>query len=74
VAVAAALAPRPRLLLADEPTGELDDATTDELLDLVDALRSQEGAAVLTVTHNPKVAARADRRLEMRDGQVHDAA
>jgi ABC-type lipoprotein export system ATPase subunit len=74
VAVAAALAPRPRVLLADEPTGELDDATTDELLDLVDALRSQEGAAVLTVTHNPKVAERAGRRLEMRDGQVHDAA
>jgi putative ABC transport system ATP-binding protein len=74
VAVAAALAPRPRLLLADEPTGELDDATTGELLDLVDSLRSREGAAVLTVTHNPKVAERADRRLTMRDGQVEDAA
>ena len=74
IAVAAALAPRPRVLLADEPTGELDDATTDELLELVDSLRSREGAAVLTVTHNPRVAARADRRLTMRDGQVvHDA-
>ena len=73
VAVAAALAPRPRVLLADEPTGELDEATTDGLLDLLDELRGQEDAALLTVTHNPKVAARADRTLEMRDGQVHDA-
>ena len=73
VAVAAALAPRPRVLLADEPTGELDDATTDELLELVDSLRSREGAAVLTVTHNPRVADRADRRMTMRDGQVLDA-
>jgi ABC-type lipoprotein export system ATPase subunit len=60
------------VLLADEPTGELDEETTEGLLDVVDALRSREGAAVLTVTHNPRVAERADRRLTMRDGQVVD--
>ena len=72
VAIAIALANRPRVLLADEPTGELDEATASGILDLLDALRVEEGAAVLTVTHNPQVAQRADRRLEMRDGQVAD--
>jgi ABC-type lipoprotein export system ATPase subunit len=74
VAVALAMAPRPRVLLADEPTGELDEATTASLLDLLDKLRAREGTAVLTVTHNPLVAERADRRLTMRDGQVLGAA
>jgi ABC-type lipoprotein export system ATPase subunit len=74
VAVAVALAPRPRVLLADEPTGELDEAAAAAVLELLDALRGQEGAAVLTVTHNPQVAERADRRLVMRDGLVVDAA
>jgi putative ABC transport system ATP-binding protein len=74
VAVAVALAARPRVLLADEPTGELDEATAAAVLELLDALRDQEGAAVLTVTHNPQVAERADRRLAMRDGLVVDAA
>ncbi len=73
VAVAVALAPRPRVLLADEPTGELDEATAAQILDLLEALRAQEGAALLTVTHNPQVAARADRHLTMRDGLVIDA-
>jgi ABC-type lipoprotein export system ATPase subunit len=73
VAVALALAPRPRVLLADEPTGELDEATTSDLLDLLDKMREREGTAVLTVTHNPLVGERADRRLTMRDGQVLDA-
>jgi ABC-type lipoprotein export system ATPase subunit len=73
-AVAVALAPRPRVLLADEPTGELDEAAAGGLLELLDELRAQEGAAVLTVTHNPLVAERAGRRLLMRDGLVADAA
>jgi ABC-type lipoprotein export system ATPase subunit len=73
VAIAVALASRPPVLLADEPTGELDEGTTAELLDLLDALRDREGTALLTVTHNPAVAERADRRVTMRDGQVHDA-
>jgi predicted ABC-type transport system involved in lysophospholipase L1 biosynthesis ATPase subunit len=72
VAVAVALAPRPRVLLADEPTGELDEASAAAVLDLLDTLRGQEGTAILTVTHNPQVAERADRRLVMRDGLVVD--
>jgi ABC-type lipoprotein export system ATPase subunit len=72
-AVAVALAARPRVLLADEPTGELDEAGTANLLELLAALRGQEGTAILTVTHNPQVADRADRRLQMRDGLVVDA-
>jgi ABC-type lipoprotein export system ATPase subunit len=70
VAIAAALAPRPAVLLADELTGELDEATTGTVLDVLEALRAQEGTAILTVTHNPLVAERADRQLVMRDGLV----
>jgi len=73
VAIALAAAPRPRVLLTDEPTGELDEATATGVLDLLDELRG-EGTAILTVTHNPQVAERADRRLTMRDGEVIDAA
>jgi putative ABC transport system ATP-binding protein len=72
VAIAAALAPRPRALLADELTGELDEATTVAVLDLLSALQVREGTAILTVTHNPLVAERADQRLRMRDGVVAD--
>jgi ABC-type lipoprotein export system ATPase subunit len=71
-AIALAVAPGPRLLLTDEPTGELDEATASGVLDLIDELRT-EGTAVLTVTHNVQVAERADRRLTMRDGEVVDA-
>ena len=73
VAIALAVAPRPQVMLTDEPTGELDEQTAAEVLDLLDGLRA-EGTAVLTVTHNPQVAERADRRLTMRDGEVLDAA
>jgi ABC-type lipoprotein export system ATPase subunit len=71
-ALAVALASRPRLLLADELTGELDDATAAGILDLIDEARAREDTAVLTVTHNPQVAERAGRRLTMRDGLVLD--
>lgn len=74
VAIAAALAPRPVVLLADELTGELDEATASGVVDLLDALRAKEETAILTVTHNPMVARRADRRLAMRDGLIVDAA
>lgn len=67
-AVAVALAGQPRVLLADEPTGELDEATAEDILDLLDAQRRGTGVAVVTVTHNPAVAARADVRLRMVDG------
>jgi ABC-type lipoprotein export system ATPase subunit len=72
-AIAVALAPRPKVVLADEPTGELDERTAETVLDLLDRVRAEHGTAILTVTHNPAVTARADRRLQMRDGVVHDA-
>jgi ABC-type lipoprotein export system ATPase subunit len=72
VAIALAVASRPRVLLTDEPTGELDEATAAGVLDLLDELRTG-GTAVLTVTHNIHVAERADTRLTMQDGEVVDA-
>jgi len=73
-AIAVALAPRPQVLLADEPTGELDELTAAGVLDLLASLREDEGTAILTVTHNPRVAERADRRVTMRDGLATDDA
>jgi putative ABC transport system ATP-binding protein len=69
VAVARALANRPRLLLADEPTGELDDATGRQISELFDRV-SAEGTTLIVVTHNPPLAARARRVLEMRSGAI----
>ncbi|MEO7276004.1 MAG: ABC transporter ATP-binding protein [Vicinamibacterales bacterium] len=69
VAIARALANRPRLLLADEPTGELDQATGDQIVSLLDRLHAQ-GTAVVVVTHDQAVAAQAHRLIRMRDGQV----
>ncbi len=70
VAVARALANAPGLLLADEPTGELDRANTDQILDLLLRVRAESGATLLLVTHNPRVAARASRHLTMEDGRI----
>jgi putative ABC transport system ATP-binding protein len=69
VAIARALANRPRLLLADEPTGELDQATGDLILSVIDRLHA-DGMAVVVVTHDRAVAARAHRLLRMRDGAI----
>ena len=70
VAVARAVANQPGLLLADEPTGELDSAHARGILDLVDRVRQARSATLVLVTHNPEVAARAERHLTMRDGMV----
>jgi putative ABC transport system ATP-binding protein len=70
VALARALANNPRLLLADEPTGALDSASSERALDLLAALRDRYGMTVLVVSHAPAVAERADRVLELIDGQV----
>jgi putative ABC transport system ATP-binding protein len=72
VAIATALGPLPAVLLADEVTGELDEAASESVLDMLGSLQSQEGTAVLTVTHNPAVARRAGRRTLMRDGLISD--
>jgi putative ABC transport system ATP-binding protein len=69
VAIARALANRPRLLLADEPTGELDRATGEQIATLLDRVQT-DGTAVVVVTHDPAIAARAARTLLMRDGRI----
>src|SRR6476661_4913733 len=69
VAIARALANRPHLLLADEPTGELDQATGEQIVSLLDRLHA-DGTAVVVVTHDTAVASRASRLLKMRDGRI----
>jgi putative ABC transport system ATP-binding protein len=69
VAIARALANRPGLVLADEPTGELDDETGEQIGDLFDRVNA-DGTALVIVTHNPALAARARRRLAMRSGRL----
>ena len=71
VAIARALANRPRLLLADEPTGELDGATGEQIVGLLDRLHA-DGTAVVVVTHDPAVASRAHRLIRMRDGRIEE--
>ena len=70
VALARAFAPKPALLLADEPTGNLDGATGRVVLDLLAEMRAGEGATLVLVTHDPAVAALADRRIHLRDGRI----
>ncbi len=68
VAIARALAARPKLLLADEPTGNLDEGTAEDVLDEMLKLVAQTGAALMMVTHSPKIAARMDRQLTLKNG------
>jgi putative ABC transport system ATP-binding protein len=70
VALARALANRPQLLLADEPTGALDSASGERALDLLAALRERYGTTVVIVSHDPAVAERADRVVHLVDGLV----
>ena len=74
VALCRALLPHPRLLLADEPTGNLDPVTAALVLQQLVDLAHQDGASVVVVTHDDAVAARADRRLALRDGRLHGEA
>jgi predicted ABC-type transport system involved in lysophospholipase L1 biosynthesis ATPase subunit len=69
-AVARALAARPRLVLADEPTGNVDPATGQRIVDLLDGWRRQAGATLLTVTHQPDLATRADRVIHLVAGRI----
>jgi len=70
VAVARALINEPQLLLADEPTSDLDEGTEEEIVALLESLRKDEGFALLLVTHSRDLAALADRRLEMKQGRL----
>jgi predicted ABC-type transport system involved in lysophospholipase L1 biosynthesis ATPase subunit len=72
VAIARALANRPSMLFADEPTGNLDSRTGGEIVDLLLGLARENGTTLLAVTHDAKLAARGDRVLHIRDGQLEE--
>ena len=73
VAIARALANRPRLLLADEPTGELDESTGEQIASLLDRVNA-DGTALVIVTHDHQLASRATRVLTMKDGRIDSEA
>lgn len=70
VALARAAAPRPEILLADEPTGNLDGATGAAIMDLLFGLRDRHGSTLILVTHAPELAKRCDRVLRIQDGRL----
>ena len=70
VAIARATAPRPDLIFADEPTGNLDVSTGEEIVDLLFARRAETGATLLIITHDRKLAQKCERVLTMADGLI----
>ena len=70
VALARAAAPRPAILLADEPTGNLDATNGQAIMDLLFGLRDRHGATLVLVTHAPELAARCDRVIRLDDGRL----
>ena len=74
VALARAAAPRPAILLADEPTGNLDGVNGQAIMDLLFGLRDRHGATLILVTHAPDLAARCDRVIRLRDGRIDSQA
>jgi putative ABC transport system ATP-binding protein len=70
VAIARALSVEPRVVLADEPTGNLDSATGGEIIELLEKLAREHGSTIIVATHDPSLAARAPQRLAMRDGKL----
>jgi putative ABC transport system ATP-binding protein len=74
VAIARALVNKPKVLLADEPTGNLDTENSNAVLDILRRLNKQFQQTILMITHNPEAADFADRKVRMRDGRVVDAA
>ena len=73
VAIARALAPQPKLLIADEPTGNLDAETGRHIADLLFAEQAERGMTLLLVTHDPSLAARCGRQIKIRSGEIIDA-
>jgi len=73
VALARAAAPRPEILLADEPTGNLDGTTGEAIIELLFGLRDRHGSTLVMVTHAPELAGRCDRVIRLRDGHLEPA-
>ena len=69
-AIARALLNNPKVLLADEPTGNLDSANSREVIDLFESIRKELGTTIIIVTHNPEIAACADREIRLHDGVI----
>jgi len=74
VAIARALAPEPAIMIADEPTGNLDQATGRQIADLLFSTARERGTTLVLVTHDPVLAARCDRQVAMRSGRIEAAA
>ncbi|SDH28929.1 ABC transporter ATP-binding protein [Roseospirillum parvum] len=74
VALARAFAPAPALLLADEPTGNLDQGTGSQVMDLLFALKEEHGSALVLITHDPTLAGRTDRVVRLKDGRLDDGS
>jgi putative ABC transport system ATP-binding protein len=74
VAIARALSVEPRVVLADEPTGNLDTATGGEIIDLLANLAAEHGSTIIVATHDASLASRAPRRIGVRDGRLLEAA
>ncbi|MEQ1951649.1 ABC transporter ATP-binding protein [Mesorhizobium sp. CN2-181] len=74
VAIARALAPSPRILIADEPTGNLDQATGRQIADLLFSEAAERGTTLVLVTHDPMLAARCSRQISMRSGRIEAGA
>ncbi len=73
VALARAIAPAPKLILADEPTGNLDAATGHQIIDLMFAINAERGTTLILVTHDEEIAARCGRRLRMHGGRLEES-
>lgn len=73
VAIARALASKPAIILADEPTGNLDSKTSNEVIELLKVTGKKFDQTIVMITHNPEIAARADRRIRIEDGKIAEA-
>ena len=70
VAIARALASKPNIILADEPTGNLDSVTSEEVLNLMKKMSEQFHQTIVMITHDPNIASKADRTIKISDGKV----
>lgn len=72
VAIARALASKPAIILADEPTGNLDSKTSDEVIELLKVTSQKFGQTIVMITHNPEIAKQADRTIRIEDGKIYE--